>query len=135
MDDIKSSHKDKKVQDDFEEWLIQKYDTDEEGKVMGKMKRCTGKRLEYLGMVLDFKTPGQVSFHMQEYVEKMISDFEDEVGKVKITKTPAAEHIFTVRQDGKELKEERSMIFHNASAKALYLCKRARPDIQVAVAF
>ena len=38
VDDIKSSHVDKEVQDEFEEWLIDMYDRDDKGKVVGKIK-------------------------------------------------------------------------------------------------
>ena len=60
VDDVKSSHKSKKVQGDFENWLIDKYDCDKNGKIVGKLKRCVGKRLGYLGMILDYTIPGEV---------------------------------------------------------------------------
>ena len=43
MDDVKSSHMSKKVQDDFENWLIDMYDRDSTGNIAGKLKRCTRK--------------------------------------------------------------------------------------------
>ena len=64
MDDVKSSHVSKKVQDDFENWLIDTYDRDSTEKIAGKLKKCTGKRLDYLGMVIDYSVPGEVMFDM-----------------------------------------------------------------------
>ena len=61
VDDIKSSHVEKQVQDDFKECLIQRYDTNENGNVIGKMKRCSGKRLDYLGMIFDFSNSSNMS--------------------------------------------------------------------------
>ena len=49
VDDVKSSHVNKKVQDAFENWLIDKYDWDQNGKIVGKIKKCEGKRLDYMG--------------------------------------------------------------------------------------
>ena len=64
VDNVKSSHISKKVQDDFENWLIDTYDRDSTGKIAGKLKKCTGKRLDYLGMVIDYSVPGEVMFDM-----------------------------------------------------------------------
>jgi hypothetical protein len=50
-------------------------------------------------------------------------------------KTPAAEHLFQVRTDAPKLKETKAIHFHNMVARGLCLCKRARVDIQTAIAF
>ena len=106
------------------------YDRDPQGNVVGKLKRCKGKKLDYLGMILDYSVPGQVTFRMEKYVKDMVKDFEDAIKKeVPTTKTPAADHLFMVREDAEELSEEKAQVFHNATAKALYVCKRARPDV------
>ena len=52
-----------------------------------------------------------------------------------MAKTPAADHLFMVREDAEELSEEKAQVFHNATAKALYVCKSSRPDIQTVVSF
>ena len=136
VDDIKSSHISSKVQDKFEDWLIGMYDKDPKGNVVGKLKRCSGKQLEYLGMTLDYRIPGEVTFRMDKYTKAMVETFEADIKKeIPHAKTPAAEHLFTVRDDVPRLGDEKALIFHNATAKALYLCKRARPDIQTAVSF
>ena len=49
--------------------------------------------------------------------------------------TPAAEHLFKVNETPTHLDEKDAMFFHHNMAKLLFLCKRARPDIQTAVAF
>ena len=135
MDDFKLSQVNVVVQDEFENWLIDTYDRDVHGKVVGKLKRCTGTRLDYLGMVIDFTNKGEVSFDMSDYVEKMVNDFEEAAGTVKDARTPAADHLFQVREDATKLMENQALLFHNATAKSLYLCKRSRLDIQTSVAF
>ena len=91
--------------------------------------------LDYLGMVIDYSVPREVIFDMQDYVTKMIADFEAVAGEIKTAKTPAADHLFQVREEATALGEKESLLFHNMTAKALYLCKRSRPDIQTAVSF
>ena len=70
---------------------------------------------------------------MHNYVEKMINDFPDE--DTKTATTPAAAHLFQVRDDVKVLSKSDAVTFHNMTARGLFLCKRSRPDIQTAVAF
>ena len=69
MDDLLSSHVDPKVNDEFAEWLNERY---------GKIKPCTivrRKKHRYLGMLLDFLYPGKVKIKMDEYVQRMIDEF------------------------------------------------------------
>lgn len=76
MDDIKPSRVDTEASDSFEEWLIIK-DDPEKGMVIGNLKRCPGKHLDCLGMVLDFTVPKQVSFKIEPHVVSMVGKFED----------------------------------------------------------
>jgi hypothetical protein len=50
--------------------------------------------------------------------------------------TPAPNHLFQVNmEDAVKLPAEKSELFHHNAAKLLFLCKRARPDVQTATAF
>jgi hypothetical protein len=49
--------------------------------------------------------------------------------------TPAGNHLFEVDPEAEQLDEDTAQTFHRLVAKLLSLCKRARPDIQTAVAF
>ena len=42
-------------------------------------KTC-GKLHDYLGMVIDYTTPGKVRFTMNDYVENMLSELPDDMG-------------------------------------------------------
>jgi hypothetical protein len=47
--------------------------------------------------------------------------------------SPAANHLFAVDDNQTKVDEERAQFFHTYVAKTLFLCKRARPDLQTAV--
>ena len=104
----------------------------------GEMQEVTqtrGKVHDYLGMTIDYSKKGKVQVKMVDYVENMLKDLEEPEFQGEAT-TPAANHLFTVNEDDPELlNEEKAELFHHLVAKLLFLCKRARPDIQTAVAF
>jgi hypothetical protein len=99
------------------------------------MKVCRGKVHEYLGMTLDFSTMGKVKVTMFPYIKSMVDDFTALHPTSKTSATPAAEHLFKVRDDAILLDEQASQTFHTFVAKALFATKRARPDIHTVVAF
>jgi hypothetical protein len=123
VDDLKSSHDDPKVNDKFEDWLQMKYG--EHGKVVAHR----GKIHDYLGMELDYSEPGKVKIGMIDYVENMLRDFPEQLMDTDTSKTPAGDDLFNHGQ-GKKLEKERAEQYHTMVAKGLFLCKRARPDIQ-----
>jgi hypothetical protein len=54
VDDLKSSHVDNKVNDQFLQWLEKAYASDD----IGHVKAIRGNRHDYLAMILDFSIPG-----------------------------------------------------------------------------
>ena len=48
---------------------------------------------------------------------------------------PAPPHLFTVWDECEKLDDEKASTFHTITAKGLFACKRARGDIQTAIAF
>jgi hypothetical protein len=88
---------------------------------------------DYLGMTLDYSTPGQVSIRMDDYVRDLLEEAPKDMDGTAAT--PAAKHLFTVNADPEYLDDATSELFHHMTAKLLFLCKRARPNIQTAVAF
>ena len=101
----------------------------------GAMQISCGKIHEYLGMTLDYSTPGQVSITMITYVKEILQLFSKQDETDSIAKTPAAEHLFKVNEETLSLTQDQATVFHNFVAKCLFLTKRARPDIATAVAF
>ena len=63
----------------------------------------------------------------------MIEEWDYEFSKS--AKTPAAEHLFKINDKCEKLNNKMSEDFHTFTAKNLFICKQARPDIQTAVAF
>ena len=129
VDDVKASHKEKKVIDDFVEWVKRTH-----GGVT-PVKPSGGKKHDCLAMILDCETPGVVRIDMTKCVKSIVEDFkcQEELKQVPVPKSPGADHLFHTRDDAKKLPKEKAEEFHTAVAKALFVCKRARDDI-VAVA-
>jgi hypothetical protein len=92
-----------------------------------------GKIHDYLGMEIDFSEKGKVKIGMTKYVESMLEVFPKKIKSTDTAVTPASDDLFNEGQ-GKKLNEERTDAYHTMVAKALFLCKRARPDIQPTIA-
>jgi hypothetical protein len=88
---------------------------------------------DYLGMMLDFSEQGKVKIKMLDYVKKMLADLPDKMASE--APTPAANHLFAVNDNQTKVDEQKAQFFHTYVAKALFLYKQARPDLQTAVAF
>jgi hypothetical protein len=129
VDDLKSSHVDSKVNDDFAQWCEKTYGSDD----LGHVKVVRGKRHDYLAMILDFSQDGAVKINMKYYIEGMLEEFPFPIGSIK--KTPWTEKLLKINEDANKLEEERRSIFHTFVMKGMFLCKRARPDIDQAIGF
>ena len=130
VDDLKASHAEKKVLDEFVEYLQGIYDDEE----IGTIKVNEGPVYEFVGMKLDFSKKGKLRVNMIDYVKKIIEEFNYDLSERKI-KTPAADHLFQTNEDAGKLNKKMKEDYHTFVAKSLFLCKRGRPDIQTAVAF
>ena len=128
VDDVKVSHEDSKVIDDF----IHKME-EEFGKE-APLTKTRGKILDYLGMKLDYTVEGQVTVNMREYVQMVVNQAPENMkGKAS---TPAASQLFEVNNEDPELLDETdSTLFHHITMQLQYLSQRGRPDIRTAIAF
>ena len=72
---------------------------------------------------------------MIKYLQKVIDKFPEVLHGTKAC--PAGKHLFDIRPDDVRelLPEEMASKFHRIVAQLLFLCMRARPDIQVCVSF
>lgn len=133
VDDCKISHRSPKVVDEMIDWLRVNYESIfEDGS--GKMKVSRGKVHEYLGMTLDFTTPGIVRVTMFKYIDEIIMTFM-KFDVIKLKSTAAPEDLFKVDEDDPLLGKQMKEAFHTVVAKTLFATKRARPDTCTAVAF
>jgi hypothetical protein len=71
----------------------------------------------------------------EEFLERFGQDNDDEV--IKIMKTPASDNSFQVRKEteANTLTKHQTSQFHSTIAKLLFLAKRSRPDILLAISF
>ena len=82
---------------------------------------------------MDFRAPGEVAISMIPYMQEIIDEFPDDIGTP--ANTPAADHLFDVRDDATLLSKSRSDDFHHTVAKLLWASLRARPDTLLALSF
>jgi len=127
VDELKISHVDKKVVEDVLKRLTEKFGQD------SPLTTCRGKILDYLGMKIDYRRKGKVMFYMENYIKQLLEEASyDMTGTAK---TPAACHLFNTNDRAIKLDEKKAQLFHHMVAKLLYLCRRTRQDIQMAIAF
>eukprot|EP00957_Ditylum_brightwellii_P174597 13293928-Ditylum_brightwellii.AAC.1 len=124
MDDLKISHIDSREVTKMMKVLENK---------CGKMKTTCGKVHNYLGIMLDCRKRGKVKVGMVKYTKEVVEAFPEKI-KGSVT-TPAANHLFEVNKNCSKLSEEKGRVYHTTMATLLFSCKRARQDIQTAVAF
>jgi hypothetical protein len=127
VDDLKISHVDPAVVESLLDLLNGEY-----GKI-NPLVTTQGKVHDYLGMTLDFTEDGKLKVIMKDYIRQMLDEVPDNMaGKAG---TPASSHLFTVSDKPELLDTATAELFHHHTAKLLFLSRRARPNIQTAVAF
>jgi hypothetical protein len=129
VDDVKSSHVDSKVNDNFHIWCEKMYGSNK----VGHVKVIHGKVHDYLAMILNFSIPGAMKLDMRYYIKQMIKDFGYDIKSIKTN--PWTEKLFKVNKESKNVDEERRAIFHTFVMKVMFLCKRARPDTNPVIGF
>ena len=93
-----------------------------------------GKKHEYLGMSIDFSTPGQVMISMYDYVQKLINKLPNDMVGNKPTAAP--EYLFkTDGVDSTLLLKSQAEEYHTLTATTLYLSQKTRIDLQLAISF
>ena len=70
---------------------------------------------------------------MWDYLRNLIKKFPEEI--TGTCATPASDHLFKVREDGRKLSEELVDVFHHTVYRLLFAANRARRDIQTAISF
>ena len=129
IDDLKISHVEKDVVENIVDALQAN---------CGKEAPLTvhrGEAHDYLGMTIDFSTPGKVIFTMKDCIDGPLAEAPDDLFKGRVPTSCAANHLFAVREDATPLNEEDAEMFHHLTAKLLCLCKRTRPDLQLPTTF
>ena len=128
VDDCKISHLDKSVVDGLLRQLSDRF-----GKET-PLAITRGDVHDYLGMTIDYSTKGKVKFYMYDYIEQILGEAELSISNGPSI-TPAGSNLFKVNNNAEKLSKDKADQFHRSVAQLLFLSKRARPDLQTAVAF
>ena len=94
---------------------------------------------DYLGIDVDYSREGVVQLSMMKHLEKIFSDFPEDIGRA--SSSPTSDHLFQVRDPeeterlAKFLPPEKVAQFHHTVAQLLFIPGKVRRDVQTAVAF
>jgi hypothetical protein len=101
----------------------------------------------YLGMTINYSTKGVAQILMVDYVKDIVmawdkasdgielNGFKIKYRKLSGKPTAAPLNLFMVDEDLAKLPEKQKAAFYNVVTKALYMAKRAWPNIAVSIAF
>ena len=128
VNDMKMSHETQHVLEELLALL-----SDEFGKE-APLTITQGKIHDYLGMVINYTVPGKVKFMMRDFIQGVLDECPEEIMK-GASATLAANHLFNINPDCRNLGEEEASQFHHLTAKLLYLSKHTPPDLETAVSF
>ena len=124
VDDNKISHKNPEVV----KKVISELETH-----FGKLTVESGSKFNFLGMDVNITKDRKIEISMKKQIQEAIQWYGEDI--TNKPSTPANKNLFSSCDDSEQLNEEKSEIFHSIVAKLLYITKRARPDIETAVAF
>jgi hypothetical protein len=128
VDDLKMSHKEPEVVSSILTMLEKEFGEE------APMTITRGTTHDYLGMRIQYEADRKVTFTMDHYVNTMLNELPNDMDGVAAS--PAGNHLFqTNKRNPVLLGDKEKELFHHNVAKLLFLCKRARPDLQTAVAF
>ena len=130
VDDLKSSHIDPKINDQFKLWAEDKYGDS----TIGQVKTACSKYHDYLSMNLDYSTLGKVKVNMVDHTKNVIEDFSEDLSGIRAN-CPWNKHLFKVNKESKKLSKDKAEEFHTFVAKGLFLTKQAIPDVMPAITF
>ena len=129
VDDLKASHMEQSVLDELVQDLNNKFQTKKK-----KLSETKGNIHDYLGLTISYQEKHQVIFTMYDFLEDILEDAPEDMNGTN-ARTPAKSNLFTVDPTSKLLNVKEADAFHRRTARLLFAAKRARPDIQVAVAY
>ena len=124
VDDNKISH----VEADVVEDVISKIESK-----FGKMKITRGNTHVFLGMTIHFPGDGTVHVDTIAHIREAIEDFGEPIDRSAAT--PALRSLFDVSGPAEELTPVQQQKFKSIVPKLIWITKRGRPDIELAVSF
>ena len=91
-----------------------------------------GKKLDFLGINLEFRDDGKLFMDTIEYLSGMVKEFEDEIGKTlnRTYTTPGSNWLFKVREDSPKLSQDKADMMLKYIMKVAWAMKRTRPGLE-----
>ena len=86
---------------------------------------------KYLGMTIHWTIVGKVVFTMYNYLEDILVEAPLNFDVEDVT--PAVSELFSVNETHQKVDATTAYLFHRIVTRFLYVAKRARPDLQVAI--
>jgi hypothetical protein len=131
VDDIYASHKEQGVLDELLEVINDKFKTDTQD-----LSITRGTNQDYIGMNIDFSGKDHDRITQYDFLEDILDKTNRHYGGMNGTSvTPAVTYVFTVDETSTVLSKQHAEYFHRITARLLFASKRARPDLQVTVAY
>ena len=106
-----------------------------------QLKVHRGLTHNYLGMVLDFSTPGLVRIEQSGMILEItrtagLDELQKAHGiKETCVKTPAADYLFSTSTSLPVLSDAEGELIHSVTAKILFIANRGRPDLLTFISF
>ena len=125
---MKVSHKEESVLEGFLGDLKSELGQEDE------LMENTGLVHKYLGITIDYSIAGKVVFTMFDYLEDVIVEATKDL-KNSRSYYPGNDQLMKIDYDSPSLSPKDVKLFHRHVARLLFANKKARPDIQVRVAF
>ena len=69
----------------------------------------------------------------KDYLDEILKDLPDDMNR--LATTPAADHLFKVRDNAPKLNKENAELFHKVVAQLLFMAQRGRPNLRTAISF
>ena len=89
---------------------------------------------DYLGITINYGEEGKVKFTMYDFLKDIIAEAPADMNGIAVN--PARDNLFETHEDtSPPLDTKTADLFHRTTARLLFAAKRARPDIQVAIAY
>ena len=132
MDDLKLLHVDGEVLKKYVKMLNDRFRT--------KFQELSVNRSDihdYLGLCSDYthRKECYVKLTMYNFFKDILEEIKEKGNMNGECVTPAAVNLFTVVETSEKLSVNKADYFHRLVTRLLFASKRARPDIQVAVAY
>jgi hypothetical protein len=129
VDDLKISHMKQSII-----YLVLNDLNKEFGTTRKPLAATTGLIHDYLGIKpLTTVKKEKVKFTVYDYLEDILDEMPEDMNGT--APTPASDNLFDADEDLPRLNAKESDFLHRTTARLLFAAKRARPDLQVAIAY